>query len=169
MSDALWFSRTQLARMLGVTLPTISTAIDEGAPGVQKAGGRGKTSKIDATEFIPWYLERERARIRAESAGKKASEIERDLDIELKREKLARERKELVPRAAFVHTLRDILARLSVQIDQLPDREADAVIGLRDRASAEAALRLIGDQLRNDLRAPEMWTPGEPPQLELSA
>lgn len=169
MKDGHSFTRSQLAALLGVTVPTISTAVDEGAPGVKASGGRGRSAQIDGKLFIPWYLERERVRARAEAGGKSLNSQERELDIELKREKLMRERREMVPRAAFVSTLRDILARVSVTIEQMPEREAENVIGLRDRASAVAALQLIGDQLRVDLRATDKWMPPEAPQLELSA
>lgn len=169
MRDGLSYTKTQLAQLLGVSVPTISTAIDEGAPGVTAAGGRGKQAQVDGKQFVPWYLERERARARAEVGGKSLNSQERELDIDLKREKLMRERKELVPKGAFVATVRDVLARLSVGIDQMPEREAESVIGLRDRGAAVAALQLIGDQLRADLRAPERWMPPDTPQLELSA
>lgn len=169
MSDALSFTRTQLAQMLGVTVPSISTAIDEGAPGVRETGGRGKGSKIDGCAFIQWYLERERTRARSEAGGKKLSEIERELDIELKREKLMRDRQESVPRTAFVNTVRDVMTRLNIVINQLPEREAETVIGLRDRDMAVEALRLIGDGLKGELRTADMWMPPEQPQLELSA
>lgn len=169
MSDALLFTRSQLSQLLGVTVPSISNAIDDGAPGVQSAGSRGKGAKIDGTVFIPWYLERERARTRSEAGSKKLSEIDRELDIELKREKLLKERAQMIPRSAFVAVMRDVFTRLKVAIQQMPDREAETILNLKDRQDAASMLRLIGDALEGELRSPDMWLPPEAPQLELSA
>ncbi len=169
MADGHHLSRTQLAAILGVTVPTIGAAIDEGAPGVLEAGSRGKAGKIDATQFVPWWIERERRRAREKDSGQSQASIERDLDIEIKREKLLKDRRENLPRAILVNTLRDVAARLRVSIDQMPDREADVVIGIRDREAAVAALRVIADGMKGNLRAPETWMPPELPQLDLSA
>ncbi len=169
MADGHHLSRTQLAAILGVTVPTIGTAIDEGAPGVLVAGSRGKSGKIDATQFVPWYIEREKRRAREKGDGQSQAAIERELDIEIKREKLLKDRRENMPRVVLVNTMRDVAARLRVTIDQMPDREADAVIGIKDRASAVAALQMIADGMKGALRSPETWMPPEVPQLDLSA
>lgn len=169
MSHGLSFTRGQLAQLLGVSTPTITSAIDDGAPGVQQVGGRGKASRIDGSAFIPWYCERERAKARAEAEGKSLSMQEAQLDIELKREKLAKERRENVPRGAFAVVLRDILTRVNIAMDQLPTREADGIIGITDKVRAVETLRMMMDQLRADLRAPEEWLPApEEEQLELA-
>ncbi|WP_169307669.1 hypothetical protein [Gemmatimonas aurantiaca] len=158
-----------MAAILGVTSPTIRAAIDEGAPGVHAQGSRGTKGKIDATQFVPWWIERERSRAREKDKGQSQAAIERELDIEMKREKLLKEKREALPRAVMVNTLRDVATRLNVTITQMPDREADTIIGLRDRESAREALQLIAESLRGDLRSPEAWMPPELPQLELSA
>lgn len=169
MSDVHHFSRSQLAQMLGVTVPTIGAAIDDGAPGIVQGGSRGKAAKIDSRLFVPWWIERERAKLRAELGGKKLHEVERELDIELKREKLLKERAETLPRSVLANTVRDVMARVAVAINQMPEREADLMIGLRTRADAVEALGLVAEGLRADLRVSDKWMPPEAPRLELTA
>ena len=169
MSDVHLQTRTQLAQLLGVTVPTIGAAIDEGAPGVRESGSRGKGAKIDAREFIPWWIERERQKVRAELGGKKIHEVEQEIDIEIKRTKLLKERAELLPRVVLANTLRDVTSRLDVDLRQMPEREAESVIGLRTREDAVHALGLIVDGLRAALRVSDKWMPPEQPRLELSA
>lgn len=169
MSDVHHFSRGQLAQLLGVTVPTIGAAVDDGAPGVEQTGSRGKAAKIDARLFIPWWIERERAKVRAELGGKKLHEVEREIDIEIKREKLLKERAETLPRSVLANTIRDVASRLNVDINQMPDRDAELVLGLKTREEAVAALRLIAEGLRANLRVSEKWMPPEAPRLELTA
>lgn len=169
MSDVFLQTRTQLAQLLGVTVPTIGTAIDDGAPGVRESGGRGKGAKIDAREFIPWWIERERQKVRSELGGKKIHEIEQELDIEIKRAKLLKDIGQLLPRSVLANTMRDVVSRLDVDLRQTPDREAETVIGLKTRQEAVEALQLIVEGLRGALRVSDKWMPPEQPRLELSA
>lgn len=168
--DGLHFTKGQLAQLLGVTTPTISAAIDDNAPGVERTGSRGRGAKIDGRVFIPWYIERERGKARSETSSKKnRDEAERDIDLELKRTKLQQAQNALLPRPVMSATVRDVATRLDIVLKQIPDREADNFIQLESRTAAFAALQLVIDQARAVLRKSDTWLPPETSVLELSA
>jgi phage terminase Nu1 subunit (DNA packaging protein) len=157
--DRFEFNATQLAALLGVSVATIRTAISDGAAGVVDRGSRGKGARIHAPAFLQWWISRERRRAgdaQRDDAGSLAQR-ERQLDVEMKEERLRQLRSEFVPRPVFRSVVRDLLTRLRMGIDRLPDREAEHIIGITDVGSARKALMLIGDQLGEDLRQPERW------------
>lgn len=159
-----WWSltRTQLAQMLKVSPATIGTAIDDGAPGVKERGGRGKSARIDTRQFVPWWNERDRAKI-GSAAGKpaKAHERETEVDIRLKELKFARESDQVLARADALFVVRDVFTQLNSALESMPRRDAYRVLNLKEMADAVEALTIIADQMRADLRVPERWLPVE--------
>lgn len=155
MSDALTLSRADLARLLGVTPPVIGTALDEGAPGAHDRGGPGKAATIEVAPFLRWWIQR--AVQRGGGAGGKLTDVERKLDIDLKREKLARERSEFVPRAALAEVTRDAFTRVRITVERMESRHAESFVLLPDVAAASAALVTLGESILSELRAPATW------------
>lgn len=155
MSEPLTLSRADLARLLGVTPPAIGNALDEGAPGVDDRGGPGKPATIQVAPFLRWWIQR--AVQRGGGTNGKLSDVERQLDIELKREKLSRERGEFVPRAASVEITRDAFTRVRIAVERMESRHALAFVLLPDVTAASEALVTLGGTLLSELRAPDLW------------
>ena len=168
-SSTMRMNAKKVAQLLDVSYATVVKWIDEeGAPCITR-GSRGKGFDIDAPSFVAWWGERVRRSAADGASSEKLSMRRETAEVAMLELKLSKERGDVVLRIAVVHFMTDMFARLSVAIDQMPEQDAEGVIGLRDRTSAIDALTLIGDQLRTDLRAPDMWLPSETAQLELSA
>ena len=157
-TDALILNRTQLARLLGVTVPTIRKAIEEGAPGVESAGGRGKSATVNAALFVQWWVERERTKV----AGQKrdATSLARQdqqLDVELKQHRLSVARGEMLERTAVRSAIRYIVTTCANNLRQMPRRFGYRVISIPDMPAAVDALDEIAQEICRDLRAPDAW------------
>lgn len=162
MSEGLTFTRTQMAALLGVTMPTIKTAIDENAPGVEQSGGRGKSAKINGPVFIAWWIERALRKATAEKPKEsKPYEREMEVDIALKELKLAKERELVAPVTTVAAEVRNLVANLTGGVRAMPRREAHRVMHLTETVDAVEALTAIGEALLDDIRISERWTDGE--------
>lgn len=160
MTDWWSLTRTQLAQTLKVAPPTIAAAIDDGAPGVRDRGARGKASRIDIREFMPWWVEREVAkRAGATEKSKSPAARETEVDIRLKEVKLAKEIEQLLPKADALFIVRDVFTQVNGAFDSMPRRHGYRVLNLKEMADAVEALTQIADQMRADLRVPERWLP----------
>lgn len=172
-----WWSltRTQLAQTLKVSAPTIGTAIDDGAPGVKERGGRGKSARIDMRQFLPWWIEREKAKLSSVNAKPaKAHERETEVDIRLKELKFARESDQVLARSDALFVVRDVFTQLNSALESMPRRDGYRVLNLKEMADAVESLTAIADQIRAELRVPERWlaveddVAEEPEQTELA-
>jgi phage terminase Nu1 subunit (DNA packaging protein) len=61
-------NRTELAEILGVSMPTITSWLGEGMPYVE-GGGKGKPFVFDSVECIEWWAENKRRRKRSPVPG----------------------------------------------------------------------------------------------------
>lgn len=61
-------NRTELAEVLGISMPTVTSWLGEGMPYVE-GGGKGKPFVFETVDCIEWWAENKRRRKRAPAAG----------------------------------------------------------------------------------------------------
>ena len=147
-------TRRVLAYALGVSDPTISNWVDQGAPCIDR-GGRGTSAQFDLQAYIAWWREH----VLAAPPRGKLSEREQTVDIEMKELKLRQLKAALVPRAAAVRIIDHVMSQCVGTVRQSPRRFAHRVVNLPDIASAVEALTAIAEEQCGDLRVPEAWQP----------
>lgn len=125
-------NRAELAEILGVSLPTITSKVSKGMPFEQR-GGRGKEWSFDTAAVFEW--EKEQAILSA------TGDLSRVTDDELKRRKLAAEttlveleaakkRGELLPREGIEKLLCELVIATRTRLLLVPKRCAVQLIGL---------------------------------------
>lgn len=163
----------EMARLLGVSAPTISAWVDQGAP-CAKRGRPGVSSEFDPPKFIAWW--KENIVLAKADKPEKLHEREQRVDIELKELKLRQQKGELVPRAMAAHVINAVHTQTAALLRQGPRRFGARYVGLADMAAAVQAAAAIAEEQIADLRIPETWRSiaeavesAEPEQLEVSA
>lgn len=166
MIDGSIVSRKVLAHALGVSDPTISKWVDQGAPCIDR-GKKGKPAQFDLRAFIAWWKDH----VLGAGAPKPAKlhEREQTVDIETKELKLRQLKAELVPRAAAVRVIDHVMAQCAGTIRQAPRRFGHRFVNLPDMAAAVEVLSAVAEEQCGDLRVPDMWKPLSDAQVELSA
>ena len=61
-------NRTELAQVLGISMPTVTAWMGEGMP-FKEGGGKGKPFIFDTVECIEWWAENKRRRKRSDTAN----------------------------------------------------------------------------------------------------
>lgn len=165
VADAV-LNRSQIARALNVTEPTVDRMIDEGMP-VAQEGGNGRAYEFQLSECWNWKCERDDAKRSADEQNERAvqqmrlaliggttGENERALspkergeiyDAEHKYMAAAAARGELIPRGNVIDMLEDVFATVRDALGTLPDR-LQRECGL-DGAQVESAIRACDDAL----------------------
>lgn len=133
-------NRTELAQILGVSLPTINAWVNDKMPFVSR-GGRGKDWQFDTADVIQWRAERA-----ASEAGGALDDID-SIDKEIARVKLERERLKYATEAALVVPLDQLERRLSVVFAEikaamrnLPGRTVSQLLGETDERKFKRTL-----------------------------
>lgn len=127
-------NRAELAEILGVSLPTITSKVSKGMPFEQR-GGRGKEWTFDTAAVFQW--EKEQAILSA------TGDLSSVTDDELKRRKLAAEttlveleaakkRGEFIPREEIEKLLSELVIATRTRLLLVPRRCAVHLIGLSD-------------------------------------
>lgn len=135
-------NRTQLAAILGVSLPTVDDWVRKGCPIVSR-GGKGVSSRFNTADVIRWL----RDRAVAEVAGEDQQD-ENELDLKMKRAKLeaveldlAKAKGEVAPVAEFerVQAARSAVIRQNVM--NVPQRAVLQLLGCTDETIFKETLR----------------------------
>lgn len=135
-------NRAELAEILGVSLPTITSKVNKGMPYVQK-GQRGKEWTFDTAEVFAW----EKNQAIASAVG----DLESVQEEELRRRKLAAEttiveieaakkRGEVATIDEIERVWRDAILELKARIRLLPSRVAGRLVGLSDETEIKSVL-----------------------------
>ncbi len=163
----------EMARLLGVSAPTISAWVDQGAP-CEKRGRPGVSSEFDPVKFIAWW--KDTVVLAKAEKPEKLHEREQRVDIELKELKLRQQKAELVPRAIAVHVINSLHTQTAAILRQGPRRFGARFVGLPDMAAAVQVATTIVEEQIADLRLPETWRsiaeepqPNDPERIEETA
>jgi phage terminase Nu1 subunit (DNA packaging protein) len=135
-------NRSDLAELLGCSLPTITSKVQRGMPYLQR-GQRGKEWMFDTADVISW--EKDQAIINTIGDVKGVSEDE------MKRRKLAAEttileidaakkRGEVAPLHEMEMAWRDAVLEFKARIRLLPSRVAGQLVGLENETEIKAVL-----------------------------
>lgn len=157
-------NKQELARLQGVSLPTVTKWIADDCP-VEQEGGRGKDYVFDNAKVTAWRIEREAKRKLAqaedESEGSaKARKMRAEADIaEMKAEE---KRGSLVSKEAVVEAMADEIARARARLLSLPVRAAPLVVGMTEIKARE----LMDDLVREALDELSMMPEEEQEQKE---
>jgi phage terminase Nu1 subunit (DNA packaging protein) len=135
-------NRSDLAELLGCSLPTITSKVQRGMPYLQR-GQRGKEWMFDTADVISW--EKDQAIINTIGDVKGVSEDE------MKRRKLAAEttileidaakkRGEVAPLHEMEMAWRDAVLEFKARIRLLPSRVAGQLVGLENETEIKTVL-----------------------------
>lgn len=164
---AVKLNRAEIARHIGVSLPTVDRWVKEGMPVMQR-GSRGVEWAFDLVEVIRWYGDR-RAKDASGDAPDDIAQIEKRtaqakmLGFELE---LARKRGEVAPIREFERAQAKAFAEVRANILNVPQRVVIQLLGetresvfkdvlrkelaLALQAAAEADLTLPDDEQAED-------------------
>jgi len=127
--------RQHLARLLGVHADTVTHFTRDGMPALHK-GGRGRESQYDAAACVIWWREH-RAQLNAkETAVTRAFTA----TAEEKELRVAKERRDLVPRADVVHAGQTYTRAWATEVRTLPRRLIERGLVAREHEAAVTAM-----------------------------
>ncbi|GAB1344786.1 hypothetical protein [Gemmatimonas sp.] len=157
--DPLRVSATHLASIMGVSRTAVMKWVDEEGAPCESRGTKGLAAQFFLPAFIEWWTERVRRKAESDSGATKLAQRKEEIELARLELKYRQEAKEVLPRSVFVQVVRDVGARLQVQMRQLPQNEAHAFVGLESKDTVEALLRAAMDAIAAECRRSDFWRP----------
>jgi phage terminase Nu1 subunit (DNA packaging protein) len=135
-------NRSDLAELLGCSLPTITSKVQRGMPYLQR-GQRGKEWMFDTADVISWEKD--------QAIRNTVGDLSAVSEDEMKRRKLAAEttileidaakkRGEVAPLHEMEMAWRDAVLEFKARIRLLPSRVAGQLVGLENETEIKAVL-----------------------------
>ncbi len=135
-------NRSELATILGVSLPTVSAWIREGMP-IESPGRKGVPWQIDTAAVIGWVRQRDVAKVVGDTADVSTAEAEaRELRARaaLREIELAEKRMEVVSVEDSVRIVTDLAVTIRQQMRGIGARVAPMLVGEEDALKIESTI-----------------------------
>lgn len=151
MAEAEEVNQKTLARVLNLTSRQIRNLEEVGLPGGRVAEN-GRDRLYDLTVAVPWYVQRERERLK--STEKDEADIEKArAKAAMARLDLAEREGKLIPVALHTKLLGEILGEVRSRTLNLPGSVAPQLVGMDEEREVVAVLRPAVDRCLQSLVA----------------
>lgn len=143
----LLVNRADLAKLQGVSPPTIDGWIAKGCP-VEKKGSRGKPWEFNTAKVTEWRLAEERKALSSTANATEAELLRRELaaKTELAELKLAQVKREVAPIAELTRAMSKAFAGVRSNMRTIADRVPRMIVGEMDERRIKQVLRDEIDQ-----------------------